>query len=565
MAPKMETNSKSTPAIDRVQPILEFLGITPRQFWALSRAYVAMDLRSQYYGRATATKPEDLIPPLFWVIGQCLLVSMVSVVMFARVDAFFFAFICLAASMCVIASAIIVEFNEVVLDPKDIEIIGHLPIPARTYSAVRLLNLFFYVLLMTVALNLFPSVLGLGLRDTGWAFLPAYLTAALLGNFFVVGIIILFYLSILKGHPGEAAKEVLAWTQIVLIMVFFYFGQLLLRDPKHSLEMTAYHPPDWINYLPPAWMAYFVEGCSPDRPATVWWIPLLALFLVCSIWCVVHQGLAQTYGHIQPVRARFHPAEISSVPRRTRLGGFMVRYLTRSPTEACSFWFCSTMLSRDHELKMRSWPVMSIVIAPLFLGVFSDQLKDPIISPGTSCVLSLASLYLLAFPWPNIINNLNFSRDYEASWVLWTAPITEGSSFAEGIRKAVTYHLFVPVYLIVMITFAAVWRDPVHVVGHALIGWLVILGAGYGAQLLVMHRLPFSAPLTRGETMGSISVISAIYSGLLTLFAIFHYYFVTTEASLFSYVAVLAVMVLLIRRVSLRTFSSSFAFGRYYE
>jgi hypothetical protein len=174
--------------------VLRRLGISVRPFRALLRAYVLMDFRSQQFGRATAVKPKDLITPLFWVVGQYLLLSVIAcTVMFARVDAFFFALVNLGVSMLVIATSLIVEFNEVVLDGEDLNIIGHQPIPVRTYSAARLANLCAYVFLMTVALNLFPAIIGLGLRDAGWLYLPAYVAAAFLGNLGVVGALLLLY------------------------------------------------------------------------------------------------------------------------------------------------------------------------------------------------------------------------------------------------------------------------------------------------------------------------------------------------------------------------------------
>jgi hypothetical protein len=142
-------------------------------FRALVRTYLTMDLRNQHFGHATGTSAKDMIAPLFWVIGQYLLMSgIVSALLFARVEAFFFALAGLTVSMVLMATAIIVEFNEVVLDPSDLEVIAHRPVALRTYAAARLTNLLVYVLLVTAALNVFPAIVGAGLRDAGWLFLP---------------------------------------------------------------------------------------------------------------------------------------------------------------------------------------------------------------------------------------------------------------------------------------------------------------------------------------------------------------------------------------------------------
>jgi len=76
--------------------------------------------------------------------------------------------------MIVTASSVIVEFNEIVLDPDDWQIIGHLPFPLRTYAAARVTNLMAYVLLTIASVSFFPMIIGVGLRDSGW-WVPAAL------------------------------------------------------------------------------------------------------------------------------------------------------------------------------------------------------------------------------------------------------------------------------------------------------------------------------------------------------------------------------------------------------
>jgi hypothetical protein len=157
--------------------------------------------------------------------------------------------------MAVMATAIIVEFHEVVLGPGDQGVIGHLPIPLRTYSAARLTNLLVYVLIVTAALNIFPAIVGVGLCNGGWLFLPAYALAALLGNVGVTAVLILLYTTLLSKRLGDAVKHILAWTQIVPIMVLVYGSQAALRDINATLAMLAYNLPRWILVLPSARLA----------------------------------------------------------------------------------------------------------------------------------------------------------------------------------------------------------------------------------------------------------------------------------------------------------------------
>jgi len=76
-----------------------------------------------------------------------------------------------------------------------------------------------------------------------------------------------------------------------------------------------------------------------------------------------------------------------------------------------AFWLCSTMLKRDHELRMRSWPALGVVIALPLLGLLTGQLVDPLGHQGLAGALSIACLYVLAVPMPTLMHNLNFSAD----------------------------------------------------------------------------------------------------------------------------------------------------------
>lgn len=545
--------------------LLRWADINVHMFRALVHAYLLMDFRNQHFGRATATGPTELVTPLFWVVGQYLLVGgILSALLFARVDAFFFALVTLGTTMMVMATAIIVEFNEVVLDLGDLAVIGHQPVPARTYAAARLTNLLVYVLLVTASLTVFPAIVGVGLRDSSWLFLPAYVVVALLGNLSVTGIVILLYTTLLSRWQGDAVKNVLAWTQVILIMILVYGGQAVLRDAKDTLEMMAYHLPQWIMLLPPAWLASFVDGCAAGQPGTFFWILGGGILVVAGLWMAVTWRLSLAYAQMQPGSATWQRMTLPPLPQPGTLAGPITRLLTRSREETVAFWLCSTMLKRDHDLKMRSWPALGVVIGLLLLGVFSAQLGDPFMQPGAASVLSIACLYVLAVPIPTIMNNLHFSQDHAASWVLWSAPVADRLAFAEGMRKAVMYRILFPLWVGLLVVFGAMWHDVTHVLVHLTIGWLVIVGAGYAAQMGVVRTFPFSEPLVRGATMGPIALWAGIVNGAAAFLAVIHYYAVRLTPGFVVYCVGLVLLILILRRMSQRTIIQRFAKGHSY-
>lgn len=557
--PRSETRH---PWLDR---LLQRAGIEPRPFRALLHAYLLIDFRNQSFARATASGPKAWVSPLFWVVGQSLLFSWIlSALLFARVDVFFFTLLSLGASALVMATALVVEFNEVVLDPEDLETVAHLPVSLRTYSAARVTNLLGYILLITVSLNIYPAIIGAALRDSSWFYLPTYLAGALVCNFAVCGLVILAYAVVLGRPPTEPVREVLAWNQIILIMVAFYGGQLALRDSQDRLEMaayqfTAYQVPAWLAYLPAAWRPLLVEASGAVARPLLWSMLGVGALLTVAIWWVVFRKLSTVYSKMQPGARAWQRSLLASLPRPGELAGWFGRRVTRPHEERAAFWLCWTMLGRDFNLRMRTWPTLGTAIAAAVLGWATGQLRDPIAEPGPACVLSLVAIYLLAVPPPLIFYNLNFSREHEASWLLWTSPIEDRLAFAEGIRKAVMYRILLPTLAAMLVLFALVWRDPLDVAVHGLTGLLVVVGAGYASQMGVLRSYPLSAPAARGEISGPIAPFAAAVSSVAMALATIHYFAAPRPLWLGAYLAALTGAVLVLRAVAGRSVQLRFA------
>lgn len=499
-------------------------GIDIRAWLALTRAMILMDLRSQHYAQATATRPHYRFSPLFWVVGQCQFVSAItSLLLFARVDVFFFVLANLTLSMLVIASAVLVEFHEVVLDPRDLDIIGHRPVGPRTYAAARLANLLFYVGLMFLALNLVPMILGLGLRDAGPWYVPAYLVAALAGNLTVVAVVIL---GLAAAPPGrlEHWKSLFAWTQIVLVFIGFYGGQLMLRDGGQGLLLWGAFPPAWVEYLPPAWLARFVEAAAVEPgPATL--LAGVGLAAVACLACVVTAlWLGRHYHAMHPaavtMRGRPMPAG-----RVGSLAGPLERCCTRTREERVGFWMARTLLSREPALVLRClWP-LNLAVAAAFLGICTGQFANPAVERDPRQVtLSILSLYLLALAVPPMLHQLMYHRDAAASWVVAAAPVERAAGLARGTCRAVLFLIVAPLCLVWGVVAAVVWADPLAAALSAALGWLVAALLGHASlRLLITHPF-FSLPVTRGAATGLLAVPMAILSTAVGFLASVHYW-----------------------------------------
>ncbi|MFT5523530.1 MAG: hypothetical protein ACI9HK_001477 [Pirellulaceae bacterium] len=530
------------------------LAIEPVAFRALMKAYLLMDFRNQQFGRATHTGPKELITPLFWVLGQNLLICLCFCgVLFARVDIYFFAMLAIGVSMAITATSLIVEFNEVVLSPDDMHVLSHQPIPIRTYSAARVANLLIYLGAIILSLNLFPPIVIAGFKEALWWHGPALFFVSVTGSLVVAAVVILIYVLLLTNKNLSNIQEVLAWVQAGFIAVFFYGGQYLLRDSTQEIQWVAYRLPAWIFYTPPAWLATVIQDLGMVNQWQRWAIGIGSAILAMLMWLVVVAVLSKAYSQLQPGATAWDSPTLKPLPKPGQLLPDWTFNFLRSRDEQTGYWLSSTILRRDLNLTMRCWPTMGVVFAVVLLGWGTEQLNNPFYGVDKKCVLSLAGVYLLAMPIPTIFYNLRFSRDHQAAWILQASPIRDRFEFTNGLRKAVLLRFFAPATLLMLLIFSAAWREPLHVAVHLLLGWLVVLGTSSVCQMVQLRKLPFSSPLARGQSFGPIALFAAAVSAVLMALATVHYFAIQNTVAFSIYIAALLVAVVVARNLAKRS------------
>jgi hypothetical protein len=480
--------------------LLARFGVDPRGFRALTRALILRDLRGQHYAAATATQPSNAISPLFLVVGQCLTTSLLTcALLFGRVEVFFFAFVNLAIGLLLLASALVVEFQEVVLDPEDLTILGHRPVSPRTYAAARFANLLFYFLLMYLSLNLFPLIVGAGLRDAGPWFVPAYLTASLTGSLTVMAVLVLL-LSVGHSESLRGLKTVLSWAQIVAILLVFYGGQMVLRDGTAALQVWGAFPPEWVGYTPPAWLAKFVEQAAVAPDVAVLWQALILVGVAFVSCTAAFVRLSWLYGTMRPVES----ASSTSRPMGQGQLGKLGAWLGRTAEERVGYWMCLTFLRRDGGLAMRCLLAFNLAVVALAAGVVIGPFGNPCREgePADS-LLAVLVFFLVPLAAPALVHNLTYARDSAGGWLLRSAPVVDPLGLAVGSVKAVFVWVVLPLCFMLSVTAAIVWGDVVSGVLNGLLAagltWVMLLASLW----LVMRALPFSLPPARGSSLAA--------------------------------------------------------------
>ncbi len=478
-----------------------------RAYRALLRAFLLVDLRGQHYGSATGVKAGESVPPLYFVFAQYLTVSaLLTAILFARVDAAFFALASLSLHFVLIVSALIVELDEAIFDPLDREIIAHRPVAPSVYAAARLTNLLAYVALMSVGLIVFPAIVGAALVDAGPFFAPAYLFAAGVTSVSASALVVLAHTS---GAPLEAVRTGLAWVQILLVMALFYGGQLMLRNADGALELFAAFPPWWVGRLPTAWLAAWVaEAASGATLATA-----EGGAIACAVTCAL--------GGAAVLRLRATYARHGGVARRVAQGGRSARFgrwaLVGSRSRRLGFALGTMMLRRDSDLRFRALPSVAPLIAATAVLALTDQHGDPFVTASPSVVLPLALPALIAGAVPGVLFALRFSRHADASWILRAAPIPDRAAFRAGLADAVLALVFSPLVIAIVAVLAWLWRAPLHALAIGAVLALVVLAAARVCVRTALPDVPLAQPASRGEMSGSIAMTSALVGAVASL------------------------------------------------
>jgi hypothetical protein len=527
--------------------LLAGLDIQPRPFRAFLWALITMDLRSFHYGKSTGVGANATFSPLFWVVGQFLTASLLlSMFLFARVDVYFFALAGLSSAALCLVSAVVVEFNEAALDPRDRSVIGHRPLTPRTYAAARMGNFLFYVALLGLALTVFPAVIGAFLRDAGPAYLFAYGWASLLAVLTSASLVILLLTTVGADASLESAQSVLAWTQIGLILVVFYGAQLVIRKGTSGVALFAADPPDWIVWLPPHWLARGVEVAASEGLSLrlLGWAGLATLGVLTLLFLAIFQ-LSRAYTNLNTAGSAWRRVHL---PRPTVAGsvggGWLTRLFTRGRAEAVGFWLTRTHFARDAELKMRSYPLFVMAIAGVFLAIATDNCTDPFRVHANTSVLPIAVIALLASAVPPVVQNVSFTRDPGAAWLLESAPLLDTARLVAGVRKALAVGLFYPALGLLFLSLAWAWQDPLGAGLHTLVAWLVVEGALRWSMAEVLRGYPFREEMIRGATMGSVALASGLVTGAAATLGIAHFFAAQSGAAMAVYVAGLASIVL---------------------
>jgi ABC-2 type transport system permease protein len=442
-------------------------GIDPHQYWHLLRISLLVDFRRQSAVASDQPTRSALLMTCF-VFGLFSLV--LALFAFRTLSSFHYSLLFLAYSMLMIAFIVLSEFGVTIISPDDYVILGARPITSRTYFAVKLSNLLFYVFLIGSSLNIFPAVIGAFSDFADWRFPLIYFPVALWAGLFSAMLVVLLYGAVLRTVTYEKFKDVLVYIQVVFSFFVFFGYQLLLRAMPY-LEQGQHGGGRRVALLiPPGWFAGLVHvGLGQWERDYLLWAGWGVLMTGVLIGVGVRSFSLEYSQHLAQLHAV--TAERRRLRRRVPLRVWE-RLMGNSPEERVAFSFVRQMLRRNRTLKLRLYPALGFPIAFLVIGIVEKNLADPFLSgsPVSSVV------FFTALVGPLLVLNfhalLPYSEEHTAAWLFRVAPVRDLSRFFAGAKKAFLVSILLPLSLITGGLFSMFWA-PTHAFLHAAVGFVL--------------------------------------------------------------------------------------------
>lgn len=472
--------------IDR---LLAAAGVDPRQWRALTRAYLTIDRRSHGGFRRAGDRTADNA----FISASLLLILILNGVLLGALtvrtpDPFTAAAVVMTYIALTIALMVLLEFTAIVISPNDYWIVGSRPVDSRTYFAARLASILAYVASMAAMMAALPAFAFLLWHRAGVAAsLSLFLTTVLCATT-ASTLTIAFYAALVTRLRPRHVTRVLSAAQLLAATLFLggYYLVMQAFERAHGLDIRLAGV-GWIWAIPSTWFAAIVPAVLGTAGPREWTGAAAAALLTALS---VPAGAGRFSMRFSERLSDLPSAAPAAAGRTSRsLPGFGAGEAYAIAT------LIRAQFRYDTRFRMAILSMVPVTAFYLLIGLDKGALKDPF---GASYEFSGTPVYfVIAFLPLSLHGSLQYSESWRAAWIFMATP-------ADAARLAVAAKNFVAVfflggYLLALAIFWSVFYEQVwHAFVHA-----AVLGAmaHFLLQAAVMLHpvLPFTAEPRRGE------------------------------------------------------------------
>lgn len=445
-----------------------------------------------------------------------------------------------ACFMIMLLTVLISDFSSVILDVADKDIIGIRGIDSKTLNASKTTHIFIYIFILSLALSGFSLIASLrfGIKY----FLMLFISIVLIDILMII-ITAIMYFIILKLFKGEKLKDMLNIFQIGFLLLFTIGYQFIFRSVDFVNIGEVYNQ-SWINILIiPMWFASnfkIVEGGSVDVISIV--LSILSIMAPIASLIIYQKFVPLFEKNLQ----KLNDNSYKNKSKKESLSFRASKFICKDKEERAIFNFVYNVLAKDRDFKTKVYPSLALGTFMPIIMIVSAYDNSGILNYIREIRESYLFLsgYLGVVIMQNIVTMVQYSSEFEGSWIYDILPIKNRRNIYTGMFKSSMFKLYLPSFIILGVVYIGIFE--VKIIKHLII--LLLTGVFISMMTFKFNEknLPFSQQYNVGNSFKSVLVIfkAMFITGILLGV---HFGIILTNINILLYVyAVILLMFILI-------------------
>ncbi len=357
-----------------------------------------------------------------------------------------------------LASILINDFTDILVDARDNYIILPKPVNDRTIVVSKVLHIFLHIVKIVIPMML-PALIMVAV-NYNIAILLAFVLMVLFATMFTIFLINLLYVIILNLVSPTRFKSILSFIQIVFIVVLYGGFQLLPRMMKTPASIH-FSQDSSILLLPSYWFAAGTKGLGTFSGVTTeilgaclaFIFPVLALYVMIRFLAPVFNrklsSITEASSNIIPkTKASQKHAGIKSYST------LMAKIFTRNGLEKMGFLFSWKIGNRSKDFYMKVYPSFGYILVMIFIVFYKDNnikitdIQHVTIDSKVLKLWLLGIVYFTGLVLFTVLAQLPFSEKYKAAWLFHTTPVIDPGKILAGAFKSIIVKFYLPFILI---------------------------------------------------------------------------------------------------------------------
>lgn len=481
--------------LDRLAPAYRKMGIEYDQLRIIVGTKMKMDGRQENPmadAWNTASKKKKDRNSFFSSLWVYAFISLIMLFIFI-VDNYIFQFTFYFSYLFLMMMAVLIaHFSNVLLDPKDQELIGTKPVSSKTLGAAKATHVGIYLIAFSLAIGGVLIIATFIFNGIAEGFLALLLT--ILAALWCLLLTILIYAYILRHFDGEKLKNIISYSQIALsffmIVGYQFMGNIFqIIDPETlTMEMNL----QWWHILVfPLW---FVAPFGIVQEGWSWTFgSYIGLLFIGTV------GLVLLYRMNSDKIDRNLQKLNSDGEKGTKRGLFQRLYaewFCFDDREKPYFHFTWQITKNEREFKTRLYPsIASALIFPVII-LWTEFMTTGLESLGNLTIFAYSPYFVVSMV-PMTSTTIRYSNTYKGRWLFTMSPEDDKKVMLRGVFKAILTKLLLPIYgavSVLAILFTGIGTLPVVVNG-----FLLLTIVFYIDMSVTMDVLPFTQKYDASE------------------------------------------------------------------